>query len=116
MNHKPELTFTPFVQELQKECDYHANGGTSYRKRSADISLQVAKQVGEVVPFLNRDMAKQHVSNVFPNLDQDRANDVAKMLNVIARELHLQANLPDEIKQRLEHKRLNRKPLIFVNK
>jgi NurA-like 5'-3' nuclease len=99
------VSYTVFLQELQKELVFHLNGGTSYRQKTAELSLEVAHKVGEVTPFFERNVAKQTVSCLLPNLDQQRVEDVAKMLHFIAKELYLNANLPKEVKVYVEQKR-----------
>jgi hypothetical protein len=56
------------------------------------------------------------VSRLLPDLDHHRVEDVAKMLHVIAKELHLNATLSDEVKSYIQQKHQHRKPLSFVKK
>lgn len=42
MPENAEVTYNELLQELQKEKDYFSNGGTSYRKRTAILALNVA--------------------------------------------------------------------------
>lgn len=115
---EPEAFFSSFLREIQKEINYLEKGGTSYRKVSAELSLKVAIQVGEVFPFLNRELAISTISKLYPNLDFNRKNDVAKMMYVIARDLQFNATLPEEIKKYVHQKRQNRNthPLKFKDK
>ena len=110
------VSFADFLHELQKEWEFYLNGGTSYRQKTAELSLEVARKVGSVVPFLESEVAKQTVSRLLPDLDRHRVEDVAKMLHVIAKELHLNATLSDEVKAYVQQKRQHRKPLSFVKK
>lgn len=110
------VSFADFLHELQKEWEFHLNGGTSYRQKTAELSLEVARNVRTVVPFLKRDVAKQTVSRLLPGFDNYRVEDVAKMLHVIAKELHMNATLSDEVKDYIQQKRQHRKPLSFVKK
>ncbi|ALF09548.1 hypothetical protein [Parageobacillus thermoglucosidasius] len=105
MGKEHAVSFTEFLHELQKEWKFHLNGGTSYRQKTAELSLEVARKVRDVVPFLESEVAKQTVSRLLPDSDRHRVEDVAKMLHVIAKELHLNANLPDEVKAYVEQKR-----------
>jgi AraC-like DNA-binding protein len=111
MGNERVVSFTEFLHELQKELKFHQNWGTSYRQKTAELSLEVANKVGAVAPFLERDVAKQTVSRLLPDLDRHRLEDVAKMLHVIAKELHMNANLSDEVKAYVQQKRQHRKSL-----
>jgi hypothetical protein len=110
------VSFAEFLHELQKELKFHQDGGTSYRQQTAKLSLEVARKVGSVVPFLDSEIAKQTVSHLLSDVDCYRAEDVAKMLHTIARELHMNATLSDEVKAYIQQKRQHRKPLSFVKK
>ncbi|PLS19229.1 hypothetical protein CVD28_02125 [Bacillus sp. M6-12] len=114
MNEEITVSFLEFVKELEQEYKYHANGGTSYRTETAKIALEVAKKTGKSTPFLHREATIQYVTTFFPHLDEERIKDVVKMLHVIAKDLHLKANLSDEMKARLKEKQLNRKSLSFL--
>lgn len=111
-----ELFFTMFIQELQKELHFQQNGGTSYRTKTAQLSLEAAQKIGSIVPFSDRETAKQTVSQLFPDLNLFRIEDVAKVLHVVARELCLNAALSDEVKAYVQEKRQQRKPLSFLKK
>ncbi|AKM19577.1 Uncharacterised protein [[Flavobacterium] thermophilum] len=110
----PVVSFPEFLEELRQELRFQQNGGTSYRKQTAQLSLQVAEKAGCIDPFFNRESAKRTVSQLLPDLDLFRIEDVAKMLNVIARELHMNATLSDEVRDYIHQKRQHRKP--FLNK
>jgi hypothetical protein len=99
------VSFAEFLHELQKEWRFHQQGGTSYRQKTAELSLEVACKVKAVAPFLERDVAKQTVSRLLPDLEHHHVEDVAKMLHVIAKELHMNATLSDEVKAYVQQKR-----------
>jgi hypothetical protein len=99
------VSFEEFLHELQKEWRFQQQGGTSYRQKTAKLSLEVANKVGAVAPFLERDVAKQTVSRLLPVLDRYRLEDVAKMLHVVAKELHMNATLSDEVKTYVQQKK-----------
>ncbi|ESU73502.1 hypothetical protein T260_02440 [Geobacillus thermopakistaniensis] len=109
-------SFSTFLQELQKEWRFHQHGGTSYRQKTAELSLEVAHKVGSIVPFLESKVAKQTVPRLLPDLDHHRVEDMAKMLHVIAKELHMNTTLSDEVKSYIQQKRQHRKSLSFVKK
>ncbi|MGX1902734.1 hypothetical protein ACT3HK_15565 [Thermolongibacillus altinsuensis] len=110
------VSFAEFLHELQKEWRFHQQDGTSYRQKTAELSLEVARKAGSVVPFLESEISKQTVSLLLPDLDRYRVEDVAKMLHVIAKELHMNATLSDEVKSYVQQKHRHRKPLSFVKK
>jgi hypothetical protein len=116
MGKEQVVSFTEFLQELQKEWRFHLNEGTSYRQKTAELPLEVARKVGGVAPFFELEVAKQTVSRLLPFLDHYRVEDVAKMLHVIAKELHMNANLSDEVKAYVQQKRQHRNPLSLVKK
>lgn len=110
------VAFDTFLTELQKEFDYQANGGTSYRKRTAMLALEVAHQIGDTAPFFDLENVRETVSVLYPKLDTERVEDVSKFLCTIAKDLYLKANLSDEVKAYVQQKRKHQKPLSFVKK
>lgn len=114
MNLKLKVPFSKFIEELQQEVQFQENGGTSYRKITSTLSLEVALRVGKVSPFLKRSSAKQAVMKSFPNIEKERYEDVAKMLHSVASDIYLNATLSDKVRQYVQQKRLSRKPLSFV--
>jgi phosphoribosyl-ATP pyrophosphohydrolase len=108
------VTLEEFLQELQRELHYHSDGGTSYRRETAEISIKVANKVRKVTPFIKLEEAKEIVHHLFNNIDQHRAEDVAKMMYSIAVDIHYKSNTSDEIRQYVQEKSTNRKPLSFV--
>lgn len=111
MGRNDVVSFTDFIYELQNEWTYQQDGGTSYRRKIAELSLKIARQVGEVTPFLQRNIAKQIISHLLPNLDHHQIEDIAKMLHTIAKDLHLHATLSPEVKAYVQQKRQHRKTL-----
>jgi|HigsolmetaAR206D_1030411.scaffolds.fasta_scaffold00120_4 hypothetical protein len=99
------VAFLDFLQELESERQYHANGGTRYRQKTAELSLNVAKRLGRVDAFYNRHQARAIVRNSFPDLPEDRIEDVAKMLSVIAQDLLRKQNLPKEILEYIQKRK-----------
>jgi hypothetical protein len=76
-----------------------------YRKETAAISLNIAIGVGSVHPFYDQKSSESMVKGFDPKMDVHRKNDVAKFLRVIANDLLLNATLPDDVKQFVDHKR-----------
>lgn len=106
--------FKEFLKELQREIDYHTNGGTSYRRTSAEYAFQIARMVGEFPPFLDIKNTERIVAKLQYNLSIEKKRDTVKMLNTIAKELHRKANMPDEIRQYVQERSNNNKPLSFT--
>jgi len=110
-----KVSCAEFLSELQKECRHLQKGGSSYRMATAELSLHLVSQINDIVPFLDRNSAKETVSMYFPSLDQDRRNDMAKFLFFIATDVHRGTSyFPDDVKEYLHQKRQQRKPLSFV--
>ena len=49
---KALITVDEFISKLHQEYVYHKQGGTSYRQKTAKLSLEVALEVKKVHPFL----------------------------------------------------------------
>lgn len=112
MQNEHAVSYKELLQELQNELKYHSTeSGTSYRRKTAKLSLEIPKVVERVSPFLKVDGASNMVDHLMPSLDYHRAEDVSKMLHVIANDLHMNATLSDEAKAYVEGKHKNRKPL-----
>lgn len=111
-----ELSFDDFLNELKKEVQYHQAGSTSFRRKVAVLAFVAATEIGHLEDFKNRDTAVKAVANLFPTLeDKELVNDIAKMLHVVYRSMNFKLNMPNDMKQYLEQKRINRKPLGFKN-
>lgn len=110
------ISYNEFLQELQGKLKYFSNGGTSYRKRTAILALNVALKTGEVSPFLKLDVSNHTVCCLLPDMDRYRKEDVAKMLHSTAKHLSINANLTDEEKIYIKDKMRNLKHLSFVKK
>ena len=96
-------------QELEKEISYLED----YRKQTAKFSLTVLEQVEDIYVFINMDSSFKTVERL---LDEDyyRLQDVAKMLNVLLRNLMLEDSLSDEMKQELAKRKGRRKEKPFL--
>lgn len=98
-----------FKEELTKELQYLSSGGSCYRSESAEMALQVLKQVKAVQPFLELETAAVCVRRALSNVDQDRLKDVTKMLTVVARSLDRKLNESEEVKEYLRQRAVKRK-------
>lgn len=109
-----QVTYREYVQELAKELQYHSNGGTDYRRKTAELALMVAESTLNPYLFWERELVFQELFKRLPGLDTDRYNDVSKMLSVVVRDLHNKKNRTKDVQQYVEMKRKKRKPLAFV--
>lgn len=109
MNKKEEnhLSFELFLKKLKQEYDYHTDGGTTYRQKTAKLSLEVALAVKEVQPFLDPIESNRLVSSILQNCDNERKQDVAKMLRVLAKSMYIEMTTPNEVKEYVNSKLKN---------
>lgn len=97
-------SYVEFYRLLEKQYEYLYNGGTDYRIKTAELSLDVAKKYNQIQPFLDMENAKIEVKKHFPNIDEERLNDVSKMLYANAREVNLKSKQPPEFKKMIREK------------
>ena len=103
------ISYQVFLDELARETDWLKNGGTTYRVKTAELSLEVANKTSDIDAFSSRDMVMQLVTMLLPDIDVERAKDVAKMLYTVYSTLELEANIPLDIKQMLFERKKRRK-------
>src|SRR5690625_1819637 len=99
-----QLSFKKFIKNLEEEYEYHKDGGTPYKQETAKLSLQVANKLKDVDSFLNPFLARRAVTTACPTLEKHRVDDVAKMLRVIAKDMYIKENSPDDLKQYVQEK------------
>lgn len=109
-----QVTYREYVQELAKELQYHSNGGTNYRRTTAELALMVAESTANPYSFWEREQVSNELFKRLPGLDTERNKDVSKMLSVVVRDLHNKKNRTQDVQQYVEMKRRKRKPLAFV--
>lgn len=116
MNAKQHVSvaYQDFLSGLEKELKYLKDGGTSYRIKTAELSLMVAKTVKDVSLFLDREVALKTVTKLLPSADFNRLKDVAKMLNVVLGCLNLDTTLSDEVKEKFFERKSKRRALKLV--
>ncbi|MFJ7850788.1 hypothetical protein ACIQZM_18110 [Peribacillus sp. NPDC097206] len=90
--------------ELQKELSYLEG----YRKRTAQLAMQVLDNIEDVNVFLEMESSLTVVKDLL-NEDEYRLQDVAKMLNVLLGHLIKDDNISDEMKQKLAERKLRKK-------
>lgn len=65
-------------------------------------------KVRNVTLFLDPDESGRIVSNYLSDYDQERKNDVSKMLWMIAKSISLEKTTPDEVKEYVNNKMKNK--------
>jgi predicted DNA-binding helix-hairpin-helix protein len=104
-------SYKDFYQRLYQQFQYLSHGGTNYRKTTAELSLVVAREFKDLTPFLNHRNIKYVVKNHFPNANEERINDVAKMLYVNAKAVVINSQHSDAAKTYVAQKMKDRKLL-----
>lgn len=102
------------MKNLEEEYEFHKHEGTPYRQETVKLSLQVANKIKDVDSFLNPSLARRAVITSYPALDRYRVDDVAKMLRVIAKDMYIKANSPDDVKQYVQEK-MQRSKIVLKN-
>lgn len=74
-----------FVDNVADEYQYLSTA-TEYRKRTAKLALHIALKTDNVEPFLDKRTSLSIVAEMLPKTrhDNDRVQDVAKMLRMCA--------------------------------
>ena len=98
MNSVDFVTLDGFRDEVNREVEWLKNGATSYRVKTAELSLLVVKEIETPDYFCDLKTAIKKVSELFPNEDSERKKDVAKMLHTIFSSMELELETPQEIK------------------
>ncbi|MFD1609831.1 hypothetical protein [Oceanobacillus luteolus] len=99
---------------LEKQYNFLANGGTNYRLETTRLSLYVVKKAMMFEPFLNHKATKELVRQLLGDVNNERLEDVAKMLYLNANVEYRRANDSPEFKEALKKRRANRKKLELV--
>ena len=97
------------MSKLQEQHEYL----TGYRKETAFMALEIVQKVDNLDIFLCREQTLVFVEKLI-DVDEYRAKDVAKMLSVLFKRLHLKANLSEDTKTELSRRKANRKPWKLV--
>lgn len=93
--------------ELADELNRMQTGGTSYRLETAQLALALSRHVSVPESLRHREVARQYVRAVSMDLQEDRAEDVAKMLSMAARRAYSspESSFSLDMKVKLEEKR-----------
>lgn len=94
-------------KELANELNRMQLGGTSYRLETAQLALALSHHVTVPESLSNREEARHYVRAVSMNLQEDRVEDVAKMLSMAARRAYSspESSFSLDMKVKLEEKR-----------
>lgn len=104
-----EIPFETFIQALENKNAYLRNGAIDYRIKTAEISLNIAKQVGATTPFADRQHTIRIVKSLMPHLDKYRVLDVSKFLNTVYFRMEYWERLPPKTKEELLRRREQRR-------
>ncbi|EMR06621.1 hypothetical protein C772_01516 [Bhargavaea cecembensis DSE10] len=111
---KRGMRYSDFLEALDKEQNYLQNGGTSYRRQTAAMARDLASINDGLAQFLNRQELVRQVRTAYPLADEERIQDVAKMLNVVAKNVYLRSNVSDEAAAYVRSRKARRKPLTLM--
>lgn len=103
------LSHEYFMSKLQEQHDYL----TDYQKETTFMALESAKMVDNPDLFLCREQTLVFVKKSI-NADECRTKDIAKMLSVLFKRLHLKANSSEDTKTELARRKANLKPRKLV--
>lgn len=114
MGENKELLFEAFYKYLYNQYLYLCDGATGYRIKTSKLALEVVEQTKDIEPFLNLDQTIKVVISCFSDLDNERLNDVSKMLHLSANVVKTRMTMSDEMKKAIEDRRKNRKTLRLI--
>jgi hypothetical protein len=99
MNHKHENQrfLRLLLLELEKEFAFQSDGGTSYRKRTVELALEIAKGVNDFFSLLERENATKVVQSYSFSLDDEHKEDVSNVLYTISKEIHIQQGVDADL-------------------
>ena len=94
----PMVSKSELLEELKRELNYHENGGTKYRQDTTRWAMKVAQNdFVEPEKLVQRNSAHELVKLSLNLHDEERVNDVSKMLSVVTRDLLNKKMLPDDV-------------------
>ncbi len=108
LNHKQEENqryLKILLSDLEKEVAFQSDGGTSYRKRTAELALEIAKGVNDFFSLIGRENAKKVVQSYSFSLDDERIEDVGNVLNTTAKEIYIHQDVDTDLQAYLNKKR-----------
>ncbi|MFD2762421.1 hypothetical protein [Lentibacillus juripiscarius] len=114
MRQSETVSYRDFLEELQKEANYHEYGGTSYRYKTARLSVDVAKRTGYVDLFFDKNMAGRLVAHLLQKEDWERVSDVTKLLHAVALDLKMNTHLSAEARKYVADKQKHRKQVSLI--
>lgn len=93
-----------FIKDLEEEIEYHKKGDTSYKQEETISSLQINNKLKIINTFLDPSLAKQELMKRFSYLDNDRAEEIAVMLRLIAKDMNFKENPSDDVNRYVRRK------------
>jgi len=102
------ISHQDFLDELNREVEWLKNGATSYRAKTAELSLIVARQTESFELFSNKESTLKLVSEFLLDIDSEREKDIAKMLHTIYATLELEMTTPEDVKKMLFERKKKR--------
>lgn len=109
--HENKISKATFVKELLDEVEEMNTSGTTYRRETALLSLNIAKSVSDFEIFSDMKSTLQCVKKYLPQTTtQERVLDVSKMLNTVLKSLERKAMMSETMKKKLYERSQNRKP------
>ena len=111
---KRGMRYSAFLEALEQEQAYINEGGTSYRRQTAAMARDLASINDGLAQFLNRQELVRQVRTAYPLEDEERIQDVAKVLNVVAKNVYLRADVSDEAAAYVRSRKARRKPLTLM--
>lgn len=109
------MDYDKFKMKLEQEYEYHLDGGTNYRQKTAKLAIEVASKNKIVNSFFDQTESRDKVSSLFPDLDKHRKDDVSKMLRIIANSIYIEQTTSNEVIQYRDKLMKNKLKLIPPN-
>lgn len=98
------ITNEEFLKTVIFEIEAMKEYGTSYRYKTAELSLEVLKVHFDVDLYRNRQKAYEVAANVLTDSNEERLLDVAQMLNSLLVSLERKLNASEDFKVLLAEK------------
>ncbi|MBQ0139515.1 MAG: hypothetical protein KBT36_09475 [Kurthia sp.] len=97
------VTMNMFLAELAHEHETMQKS-TNYRRKTADMALELAQNVKSVFVFATLDNAYNALKSYFNTEDEERLVDVSKFLNMLYMHLNKALNMPENVRKQLEQR------------
>lgn len=108
------VTMDMFLTELRSEHGAMQES-TNYRRKTADMALELAQNVKSTFVFSTLDNAYNALKSYFNTNDEERLLDVSKFLNVLYAQLNKALNMSDNVRLQLEQRKKSGSKVSFVS-